>query len=230
MRRGEGGHHLRSTAVLLQHLILCLRRKAEMVSALIAEDVCTPESFRWRTQLQYSSEMENLYTLPDHPGALHRPTLGHDQCTSISSSYSNLGAGSRHNMKGRSSPMPLPPPTPGVRVQESGSLVGSSRSLLGSRANLLANASVASATRSRSIGGVPMPLKCFVHCYQSTVPYGFEFLGAGSQLVLTPQTESSLLSLVNAVASHAYPSIGSTAPSARTAGRDVAVVSSCLAF
>lgn len=224
LKRGEE-RHFRSTTFVLQHLILTLRRKSEMILSLIAEDVCTPESFHWRTQIQYSTETESLYVLPDQPSTVRRLTLGSEH---YGSSYSILG--SRHNVMSLKGHSPGPP---GAKMQESNSLVASSKSLLSSRNALLANASGTSinelnrGTGIRSVAGCPIPLKCFVHCHQTTLPYGFEFLGSSTHLILTPQTENFLLSLVNAMASHAYPLVNSASHSfgATTTGKDVAVVS-----
>lgn len=155
LKRGEKGH-LRSTTFVLQHLILILRHKSEMCLSLLAEDICTPESFCWRTQLQYSTETENLYVLPDQTSTLRRLTLCSDHYAS-SSTYSNLG--SRHNvtsLKGQS------PGLPGAKIQDSNSLVASSKSLLSSRNALLANASATStnelnrSTGIRSVGGLSL--------------------------------------------------------------------------
>lgn len=226
LRRGdEGRQHLSSTVRTLQHIILILRHKSEMVLALLAEDVCTPESFQWRTQLHYSTETENLYTLPDQATTARRTTLGSDL---NSSTHSNLGSkystmvSQQHGHSAMSR-----------GLQDSSSHVTLSRSLVSSRHAVLGQISSVSfnefnrSTATRSVAGCPTPLKCFLHCHQTVVPYGFEFLGSEAHLVLTPQTESALLSLVTAVTGHAYLTISSSSRGlgASTTGKDVAVVS-----
>lgn len=71
------------------------------------------------------------------------------------------------------------------------------------------------------------PLRIFVHCYESTLSYGFEFLGASAHLCLTSQTEASLLSLVQAVGSRVCPLINTTcSPSNKSvSGKDLSIVS-----
>jgi hypothetical protein len=110
--------------------------------------------------------------------------------------------------------------------------VASSRSLLQSRnATGMGGLSGQEFGRSqatpafRNLGGCAAPLKCFVHCHRTTVPYGFEFLRSDAHLFLTPQTEGALLSLVNAVAGHECPSVNLGPSDRSTSGRDLAVVS-----
>ena len=208
-----------STDLILQHLILVLRHKYELVQTLLAEEECTVESFHWKSQLQYSTEVEDLYSLPGP--AMKKLTDGSQLVSSSTQANFKLGRS------------PVIQSTSSRFRQQSNSLVASSRSLLNSR-----NAGNTSFSRShdfsqspmtpayhRSMGGCASPLKCFVHCHKTTLPYGFEFLGSEAHVFLTPQTESTLLSLVSAMSSHECPSI-SYASSGRTAiGKDLAVVS-----
>lgn len=226
----RNGTRSQSVTFVLQHLVLILRHKSEMAKALVAEGICTPGSFQWRTQLQYSPETEDLYTLPEKTHTTRRQTLGPDYGL-ISSTHST--SGSRHMV----TPLKSRSPGPGAGTRNSQGLVASSRSLLNSKNALLAATASgdnysefsrsAASIGVQSIGGCSPPLKCFVHCHMTILPYGFEFLGSGTYLTLTPQTERSLLSLVNAMACHACTSIDSAAcfPGKTTAGRDVAVVS-----
>ena len=225
LRRGEEKRqHLSSTVHTLQHIILTLRHKSEMVLALLAEDICTPESFQWRTQLHYSTETENLFTLPDQATTVRRMTLGSDL---NSSTHSNLASkySITTSQRGQSALS--------RGLHESSSQVTLSRSLVSSKNAVMGQVSGVSfnefnrSTGTRSVAGCPTPLKCFLHCHQTTLPYGFEFLGSDTHLVLTPHTESALLSLVSAVAGHAYPtiSLSSRGFAASSTGKDVAVVS-----
>ena len=205
----------RSTNLILQHLILVLRHKAELVQTLLAEERCTVESFHWRSRLQYSMEMEELYSPLD-----------------LATSMNKLAAIRNQMMPSFQSVLKYPPPTAGDGGQSHRNsttfLMASSRSLLNSRQ------SVSDINRSqnmpsfRGLGGCAPPLKCFVHCHNATLPYGFEFLGGEAHLFLTPQTESALLSLVRAMAKQACTSITSsstTSSGKATIAKDLSVVS-----
>lgn len=210
---------------VLQHLILILRHKSELAQSLIAEQVCTVESFRWRSQILYSTETEDLYNVVDPSTSLRTLDRGLTQGTLRHTDIPTAGRSPRHS----------------ARLRDSNSLVASSRSLLHSRNAVLANVagglSSLELNRSRefnrsqatpafrSLGGCATPLKCFVHSCQTTLPYGFEFLGSEAHLFLTPQTESALLSLIHAMADHACPSVKSGPSRRSTTGKDLAVVS-----
>lgn len=220
-----------STNLVLQHLVLILRRKSELAQTLTAERVCSVESFHWRSQILYSTETEDLCTVLEPSASLKKLATTVDRgLASTSLRHMNppsVGRSPRHSAK----------------LRDSTSLVASSRSLLHSRNAVLANAAATSGlsghelSRShefnrsqatpafRSLGGCAAPMKCFVHCYRTTLPYGFEFLGSKAHLFLTPHTESALLSLVHAMAERAYPVVNSDSSGRSTAGRDVAVVS-----
>lgn len=224
VKRGE--RHSPTVTFLLQHLLLVLRCKSEMSYSLLMEDICTPESFCWRTQLQYSTEMESLYSLPDQtrcPSPAPGPSLAQSSVQSTLGSRPHLPTSSR---TARSTVGPG-----GVAKDSSNSLVASSKSLLvaGSR---LGNASTTTSSSElnrsmglRSLGGCLPPLKCFVHCHKTTLHYGFEFLGSNTHLILTPQTERCLLSVVSAVAGRTFPSLTSSSTGTVSTGKDLAVVS-----
>lgn len=180
----------------------------------------------------YSTETEDLYSVQEQGKKLtgvfdHRDLISSTQAETFKyANYPNISRSPGHSAK--------------LRV--STALVASSQSLLHSRNAALANAGAGGLssrelsrshdfTRSqvtpafRSLGGCAAPLKCFVHCHETILPYGFEFLGSEAHLFLTPQTECALLSLVRAMADHTCPSIN-VGPSGRTtAGKDLAVVS-----
>lgn len=212
----------RPTNLVLQNLALVLRHKTDLVQSLIAEQVCTVQSFHWRNKIQYSTETEALHTTAFDPA---KRLATHD-CSTASTHTTAL-----KNTNDRIQ-------SPGAKPHDSSSLVASSRSLLNSR-NTTLNVSGLSShevnrsyefSRSqvtRSMGGCPCPLKCFVHCHKATLTYGFEFLGSEAHLFLSPQTENALLSLVHAMASHGCPSISSSPSGRTTTGKDLAVVSQC---
>ena len=203
-----------STNLLLQHLILLLRHKSEITHSLIQEDVCTLESFRWQSQIQYSTEMDTLHTPYSSKRGI--PTRESGLTTSTHSTVTP----SRH-LKAVS-------PMSGRRIQDTVSWAASSKSLVASRIASESAASLNELNRSNAslgghkVRGPALPLKCFVHCQETTLPYGFEFLGSSAHLFLTPQTESYLLSLINAISSHSYPSISS---GNHSTGKELAVVS-----
>ena len=183
----------------------------------MSEEICTPKSFHWKMHIHYSSETENLYTVHDDM-AVMRTRLG-----------------SVHGKPPANITMESKDPTEGPRNRSIS--VASTRTLLqGCNDTALANVSnivmseqdrsAASSLFSKISGSYP-PLKCFVHCHRNTIPYAFEFLGSDTHLTFTPQTEKSLLSLVNAMATHNYPLINSASCSSyqSTAGKDLAVVS-----
>lgn len=216
----------RPTNLLLQQIILILRQKAELTQSLLAEGVCSVESIHWRSQIQYSTETEDLYTVPDLscPSSVKRVPATYD-LSAISSSHTLSGM--RSAVKGHS-------PVHCVKAMNSNSLVGSSMSSVLAKntpANITSNVCSHDLNRSQvtpgfhAIGVATSPLRCFIHCYKMSIPYGFEFLGAEDCLSLAPRTESALLSLVHALASHEYPSIKSNSA---TTGKDLAVVSHCM--
>lgn len=215
----------RPTNLLLQQIILILRQKAELTQSLFAEGVCSVESIHWRSHIQYSTETEDLYTVPD----LSCPTVKRVPAAyDLGTISSSTGSGMRSTvMKGHS-------PMHGVKAMNSNSLVGSCMSIStkNTPVNITGNMYSHEPSRSqvtpgfRTIGVAPLPLRCFIHCYKTSIPYGFEFLGAEGCLSLAPRTESALLSLVHALANHEYPSIKSDSA---TTGKDLAVVSQYVA-
>ena len=217
-----------STNLLLQHLILSLRRKFEITSSIIVEEIFTPESFLWRTQLHYSTEVENLYALHDENICLKSKlssNLGQESNSSISVSRQSIESITR------SQPFPVT-----IQTHQTSS-VTSSKSLLSFKDGLIANAAGKASTtdlHSRTgssivskIAGSYPPLRCFVHCFDSVLPYGFEFLGSDAHILLTPQTERSLLSLINAMNTYKFPTVSSSSCSSSrsTIGREFAIVS-----
>lgn len=212
-----------STNLLLQHLILLLRHKSDLTYSLIQEEVCTPESFRWQSQIQYSTETESLHTPHGSKPSTLRGIPTHESGLTSSSTHSTFTTA--RNLKAFS-------PMSGRRTQDTMSFVASSKSLPTSRNAGESVASLNELNRSiaslggHKVRGPPVPLKCFIHCHHTILPYGFEFLGSSAHLFLTPQTENYLLSLINAISSHSYPSISA---GSHSTGKDLAVVSlSCL--
>ena len=176
------------------------------------------DSIHWRSQVQYSTETEDLYTVRD---------LSCPNVKRVPATYDLSAISSSHTTSGmRSTVIKSHSPVHGVKAMNSNSLVGSSISIAAK--NTPTNMCNHEPNRSqvtpgfRTIGVAPPPLRCFVHCYKKSIPYGFEFLGAEDCLSLAPRTESALLSLVHAMANKEYPSIKSDSA---TTGKDLAVVS-----
>ncbi len=208
----------KATMLLLQYLTLILRQKSEMAMSLVSEQIISPESFNWRAQIHYSTETDNLYGCHDDTTvstATATAKLISDQ--SLNSSVNTMSSSRQIflSVKGRTSTV-----TP-HRSQLSYNLVASSRSLMTSR-NAMGINMGGSATSSKVSSSSLPPLKCFVHCFESVLPYGFEFFGSDAHLLLAPRTERALLSLVHAMSNHTYPHINSS--SEAITGRDVSVV------
>lgn len=222
-----------STILVLQHLILVLRRKSELVQCLTAEHVCSVESFHWRSQVLYSTETENMFNVLE-PSSVKKLTSVLD---------GGLASTTQTGLRYMNAPCLSRSPGHSAKLRDCTSLVASSRSLLHSRNTVLASAAATSGLSShelnrsrefnrsqvtpafRSLGGCAAPMKCFVHCYETMLPYGFEYLGSKAHLFLTPQTETALLSLVRAVADRACPVVNSDSSGRSTSGKDLAVVS-----
>lgn len=209
------------TDLLLQHLTLLLRQKSGMIQTLISEQTCSLESFHWRSQLLYSTdEAKYLYSADKdniNPKTKVGPSDG--QRSSIST-----------RSESRQSLFAL------RKMATSSSLVSSSKSLLSNSLAVCSSTNLsignkfsklnASSIISQKAGFYP-PLRTFVHCYESSLSYSFEFLGAGAHLCHNPQTEASLLSLVQAMGNHVSPLINTphTSSSVTVTGKDLSVVS-----
>lgn len=197
-----------------------MRRKSELAQSLITEQVCSVESFSWRSQLLYSTETEDLYNIQelvkrlvvDHSGLVGTPSTTRSPRHSAKRRDSTFVASSRSLLHLRNA---------SLAGTGAGGLSGHELN----RSHELSKSQVNPAFRS--LGGCAVPLKCFVHCHHTTLPYGFEFLGSEAHLFLTPQTESALLSLIRSMSDHAFPSVN-LGPSGRsTTGKDLAMVCIC---
>ena len=101
------------------------------------------------------------------------------------------------------------------------SLVASSKSLLSSRNALLAATAGSDLQNSGTSSLVlfrepPPPMRCFVHCGDSILAYGFEYYGPKAKLALSPISESCILSLINELAKVAVPSLRGVPLSGKT--------------
>ncbi len=191
-RENEQGAVKRSSLLVLQNVIFLLTHKNGILRALLNSKVAPAVNcFHWRHRILYSTDMATLYNNQDHSN----DSKDH----SATSSYSSIGPNSK--LTGKSS-------MPYKLHSSSQNLVASSKSLLSSRSNLLKasnefkNSGIFSTTLTTDLASSrrSMPTKCMVHCGESIVPYGFEYQGLQERLVLTPETEACVLSVVNSFA------------------------------
>ena len=205
------------TDLLLQHLILLLRHKSNIIQSLLSEKSCILESFCWRAQLLYSTdETDHLYAIDKDSTCANTEVVSSDERGTSTLLLSDCGRFSKpHSI---CSPLDLGKSSP------NGSDALSFNSM--NAHNNLSKLNVLSSMISLKANSCP-PLRTFVHCYDNTLSYGFEFLGASAHLSLTPQTEASLLSLVQAVGNRACPLINMTSsPSSQAVtGKDLSIVS-----
>lgn len=199
--------------ISLQNIIIILSHKLEVAKSLIEKRALSPESFEWRQHILYASGPSSIYgsTQKETSQLNSRLSVDHGRTNqgsyrgSMASIYSSL-----HSLKAGSSNALIA----NSKLQGSThSLVASSKSLLSSRNALLAAAMGSdlqdhSGTSSLVIFREPQPpMKCFVHCGDSILSYGFEYYGPKTKLVLTPVSESCILSLMNELARFTVPSL-----------------------
>ncbi len=205
-----------------QNIITVLSHKLDMTKSLIDKKGLTPESFEWRHHILYSSDANNIYnSFQKDRSQQSNNQLNVDynrmsmvsfrgSITSIYSSHHSLKAGSSNTL------------VTNPKLQGSThSLVASSKSLLSSRNALLAAAGGSdvqkSGTSSLVLYREPQPpKKCFVHCGESIVPYGFEYHGPKAKLVLSPVSESCMLAVMNELATFTVPSLRGAPLSGKT--------------
>ena len=200
-----------------QNIIAILSHKLDIAKSLIEKRALTPESFEWRRHILYASDSNTIYNSVQKDRSQqsnNRLSVDYNRMSmasfrgSITSIYS-----SHHSLKAGSSNAKLQGSTH--------SLVASSKSLLSSRNALLAAAGGSdlqkSGTSSLVLYREPQPpMKCFVHCGESILPYGFEYHGPKAKLVLSPVSESCMLSMMNELARFTVPSLRGTTLSGKT--------------
>lgn len=215
-----------------QNIITILSHKLEMAKSLIEKKELTPESFQWRHHILYASDSNSIYNSVQKDRSQQSTNqLNVDynrmsmvsfrgSITSIYSSHHSLRAGSSNTL------------VMNAKLQGSThSLVASSKSLLSSRNALLAataggSDAQKSGTSSLVLYREPLPpMKCFVHCGESILPYGFEYYGPKAKLVLSPVSESCMLAVMNELARFTVPSLRGAPLSGKTeTGTEVAWV------
>ena len=216
----------------LQNIIMVLSHKLEIAKHLIDKNALSPESFDWRQNVLYAPEPNTIYNPIQKEPSQQNNRLSVDysrvlnqssfkgSTTSIYSSLHSLKAGSSNAL------------ITNAKLQGSThSLVASSKSLLNSRNALLAAAIGSDMQNSGTSSLVlqkepPPPMRCFVHCGDSIVAYGFEYHSPKAKLVLSPLNESCVLSLMNELARFSVPSLSGARLSGKTeTGFEVARVS-----
>ena len=206
-----------------QNIITILSHKLEVAKSLIEKSGLTPESFEWRHHILYASDSNSIY----NPVQKDRSQQSTNQLnvdynrmsmvsfrgsiTSIYSSHHSLRAGSSNTL------------AMNAKLQGSThSLVASSKSLLSSRNALLAAAAGGSDIQKSDTSSLVLykeplpPMKCFVHCGESILPYGFEYHGPKAKLVLSPVSESCMLAVMNELARFTVPSLRGAPLSGKT--------------
>ncbi len=208
----------RSSFVVLQNLILILMHKTGILKAILDTKLAAVSCFNWRYRILYSTDTDTLYQ---------------DHCKiqierSLASSFSSLAPSSK--LTGKAASL-------GYRLQNSSrNLVASSKSLLSSKNNLLSTTKATNEHKSSATSSIVLtteltssrrsvPTKCMVHCGESIVPYGFEYLSLDSRLVLAPESEACILSMVNSLAQFNSCSLHGGPVSGKTeTGREIAKV------
>ena len=206
----------------LQNIITVLSHKLEIAKNLIKKRALTPESFEWRCHILYAPDSNSIYNSVQKDRSQqqsNRLSMDYNRMsmasfrgsvTSIYSSHHSLKAGSSNALVAN------------AKLQGSThSLVASSKSLLSSRNALLAAAGGSdlqkSGTSSLVLFKEPQPpMKCFVHCGESILPYGFEYHSPKAKLILSPISESCILPVINELARFTVPSLGGAALSGKT--------------
>ena len=199
-----------------QNIITVLSHKLNIAKSLIEKRALSPESFEWRHHhILYAPDANSIYNTmiqkDRNQQSNNRLSVDYNRMsmasyrgsvTSIYSSHHSLKAGSSNNL------------VMNAKLQGSThSLVASSKSLLSSRNALLAATAAAggsdlqkSGTSSLVLYREPLPpMKCFVHCGESIVPYGFEYHSPKAKLVLYPVSESCMLAVTNELARFTVP-------------------------
>ena len=214
-----------------QNIITVLSHKLDIAKSLIEKKGLTPESFEWRHHILYAMDSNSIYNSVQkdrNQQSNNRLSVDYNRMsmasfrgsiTSIYSSHHSLRAGSSNALV-----------TNGKLQGSTHSLVASSKSLLSSRNALLAATGGSdlqkSGTSSLVLYREPQPpMKCFVHCGESILPYGFEYHGPKAKLVLSPVSESCMLAMMNELARFTVPSLRGVPLSGKTeTGLEVARV------
>ena len=172
-------------------MIIALKHWSEVAGSLLKCEALSLDSFEWSNHIYYSADVAHTET--EEPMET-RHSLQSSQSSLLLTSRSSLidpqRLGSSHRLLKGSTP----------------SLVASSKSLLSSRNTLITNELQRTGAASRD--EIPrstrtphaLPTRCTVHCCDTAALYGYEYRGAESRLVLTPPTESCLVSLVQSIA------------------------------
>lgn len=202
---------------------MVLSHKLEVAKCLIDKSAVNPaESFEWRQHVLYAPEPNTIYNSVQKEPSQQNNRLSIDynrlnqtgfrgSTTSVYSSLHSLKAGSSNAL------------ITNAKLQGSThSLVASSKSLLHSRNALLAAAAIGSDMQNSGTSSLvlhkepPQPMRCFVHCGESILSYGFEYQSPKAKLVLSPLSESCVLSLMNEVARFSLPSLSGAGLSGKT--------------
>ncbi len=189
----------RSQPVTLGNILSSLKHKTDIVRALVEQASLLPaESFIWKSHIHYTlalqpSELNETRSI--RSSAMSFNKLGgvkaSGRAVSVKSSYSSLGQ--------RSLLLPYKPDG------STKSLVASSKDLLNSRHTL---SSVATQ--------MAIPTACCLSCNDLSLVYGFEYHGVAPRLVLTPPTESHLVSLITSLGAHVYPTVSGPSGSGKS--------------
>lgn len=204
----------------LQNIIIVLSHKLEIAKSLVEKRVLSPESFEWRQHILYAPDANSIYNFTPRDQNRLSVDANHVSLSRLASLRGSMTSiyGSHHSLKAGSSNALLR----NAKLRGSThSLVASSKSLLSSRNALLAatvgSDSPKAATSSLALFREPQPpMKCLVHCGESIMPYGFEYHGPKTKLILSPTSESCMLSLMNELARFSIPSLRGSASSGKT--------------
>lgn len=210
--------------IALHNVIILLRHKTDLVKSLIENKAFSPATLLWKGHIHYTSEGEFTSQLDDGLATHGRPSV-RSSLISIHSignlRHSDVAIQSSHSSLDQRSLVLT------SRLRSTvHSLVASSKSLLSSK-----QMNEPHSFAGTSPLGVPHPSKCMVHCSDLTLPYGFEYYGCDSRLVLTPPTEACLLSLATAIGDNSFSSItGPPAVGKTKTAEEVAKVSMLVVY
>ena len=194
----------KSLSKVLENIVLTLKHKVEIIKSLLQSKDFSPDSFTWKHHLHYSID-----------GTIAREDGNGTSCHSSTTSFQSLSSsrpGSIHMPIMKSSQSSLAPKSLSAMSKHSSLLVSSSKSLLGSKtslptANRSSKAEGAVSAQTVSSAHRYSPMECTIHSLDCILPYGFEYYGRCSCLVLTPNTESCLLSVLCAIREYVFPDV-----------------------
>ncbi len=171
-----------------------------MLQVLLSDPQCGLDSFYWKSQLHYSTDVaEKIYKYP---------SLLSGNRMRLSSSATASGKLLRRV-------------STSVHISPSKSLSSCKVNTYDSTDDDMLNKKKTNYLSSKASHD---PLKVYVHCHNTTVPYGFEFLQATDHLSLNPQTESALFSMIQAMKRDSFCHLESKTKS-HMSGKELAIVS-----